>query len=294
MSTYLRTTAALLTALALSAAPAAAQRRHEGGGRPSSNDGGNRSEARRAGAPRADAAEQRQAQPRREPRVDERRAAGDNAATGVNRNLRSDGPRTNLSGGSGDGRQAIPRYDVRQNDQRDIRRGVPYREARPRVVAPPHIVTAPRVVVPQYRYRPYAYSYPYRSYVVPYGYRPYGYRPGWSLNLYFGRPYVGGYYTDPSYGYYSLAPGITYGSVRIVDAPRDARVFVDGYYAGVVDEYDGVFQHLNLEPGAHHIEIEVTPEVHPIAFDVQIQPGQTVTIHAGDYYQRAPEGPPPY
>ena len=67
-----------------------------------------------------------------------------------------------------------------------------------------------------------------------------GYRPGWNASLSFGRPYVGGYYTDRSYGYYSPAPGFAYGSLRIVDAPHDARVFVDGYYAGVVDEYDGV------------------------------------------------------
>jgi hypothetical protein len=107
-------------------------------------------------------------------------------------------------------------------------------------------------------YRPYVYRpYTRRYYAAPYGYRPYGYRPGWSLNLYFGRPYLGYYgYPDSGYGYYALAPGHLYGAVRIVDAPRDAQVFVDGYYAGVVDNYDGVFQHLNLEAGPHHIEIE--------------------------------------
>ena len=93
----------------------------------------------------------------------------------------------------------------------------------------------------------------------PYGYRPYGYRPGWSLNLYFGRPYstygYPAYPYAPGYGYYSVTPGRAYGALRIVDAPRDAQVFVDGYYAGVVDDYDGVFQHLNLEVGPHHIEI---------------------------------------
>ena len=120
--------------------------------------------------------------------------------------------------------------------------------------------------------------------MVPYGYRPYGYRPGWSLNFYFGRPYpVHGYpvYRVPhaAYGYYAVVPGYTFGALRIVDAPRDAQVFVDGYYAGVVDDYDGVFQHLNLETGSHHIEIE--SEDYPlIAFDVLIQPGQTITYRA--------------
>jgi hypothetical protein len=129
-----------------------------------------------------------------------------------------------------------------------------------------------------YRPRPYP-----RSYVVPYGYRPYGYRPGWSLNLYFGRPYsTYGYPAYPyaqGYGYYSVIPGRAYGALRIVDAPRDAQVLIDGYYAGVVDDYDGVFQHLNLEVGPHHIEIEAAGYP-PVAFDVRIEPGRMVTFSA--------------
>jgi hypothetical protein len=129
-----------------------------------------------------------------------------------------------------------------------------------------------------YRPRPYP-----RSYVVPYGYRPYGYRPGWSLNLYFGQPYsTYGYPAYPyaqGYGYYSVIPGRAYGALRIVDAPPDAQVLVDGYYAGVVDNYDGVFQHLNLEVGPHHIEIEAAGYP-PVAFDVRIEPGRTVTFSA--------------
>jgi hypothetical protein len=143
-----------------------------------------------------------------------------------------------------------------------------------------------------YGSRSYAYPYIYRpynnrTYVLPYGYRPYGYRPGWSLNLYFGRPYGAygypGYgYPAAGYGYYSIAPGGLYGALRIVDAPPDSQVFVDGYYAGVVDDYDGVFQHLNLEVGSHHIEIE-DPGYPPIAFDVRIEPGQTITYRANRY-----------
>jgi hypothetical protein len=120
--------------------------------------------------------------------------------------------------------------------------------------------------------------------VVPYGYRPHGYRPGWSVNLYFGRPYTvyaaPGYgYSRDTYGYYAYVPGRAYGAVRILGAPRDAQVFVDGYYAGVVDDYDGVFQHLNLEVGSHHIEIEDEGYL-LAAFDVRVQPGQTITYRA--------------
>jgi len=128
-------------------------------------------------------------------------------------------------------------------------------------------------------------SFGYRTYVSPFGWRPYGYRPGWSLNLYFGRPYGGYGYPASGYGYYSIAPGLLYGSVRIVDAPPDAAVFVDGYYAGVVDDYDGVFQHLNLEAGSHHIEIQLDDQGYPpIAFDVRVEPGQTITYRANGRY----------
>jgi hypothetical protein len=103
------------------------------------------------------------------------------------------------------------------------------------------------------------------------------------LNFYFGRPYYP-YATYPgyvpgAYGYFNVAPGVVYGSLRIVDAPPNAQVFVDGYYAGVVDDYDGVFQHLNLEPGPHHIEIEV-PGYPRTGFDVRVDPGRTITYHA--------------
>ena len=35
--------------------------------------------------------------------------------------------------------------------------------------------------------------------------------------------------------------------------PRDAEVYVDGNRAGIVDNYDGVFQRLRLRPGEHEI-----------------------------------------
>jgi hypothetical protein len=142
---------------------------------------------------------------------------------------------------------------------------------------------------PAYHYgygHPYAYRYaprPYLVYPAPYGWRPYGYGPGWSLNFYFGRPYAAygyGYGAAPRYGYYAVSPSVAYGALRIVHAPPNAQVFVDGYYAGVVDNYDGVFQHLNLEVGAHRVEIEV-PGYQRLAFDVYIRPGETNTYRAG-------------
>ena len=109
-------------------------------------------------------------------------------------------------------------------------------------------------------------------------YRPYVYRPSFALGVYYG---AGGSYPygyTPR-GYYDPLPGHPYGGLRITGAPRDAQVFADGYYVGIVNDFDGVFQHVNLDAGPHHIEIQ-EQGYEPIAFDVDIQPGQTITYRA--------------
>jgi hypothetical protein len=53
-------------------------------------------------------------------------------------------------------------------------------------------------------------------------------------------------------------------------------VYVDGYFAGRVDDYDGIFQALKLEAGAHHIQI-VAQGHSPLDFDVRIEPNRKIT-----------------
>jgi len=114
-------------------------------------------------------------------------------------------------------------------------------------------------------------------------YRPYVYRPSYSIGVFYG---TNGYYPygyTPSY-YYDPIPGRLYGGVRITGAPRDAHVFADGYYVGIVDDFDGIFQHINLEVGPHHIEVE-WGGYQPIAFDVYVRPGETTTFRADGYFR---------
>ena len=191
---------------------------------------------------------------------------------------RADGSRSQRAEGSQRAERAVPRSAERAPDRAPDRSYDRSRE-RGTYITPRDI--RPRVVVP---FRPYSYgnrAYGYPSYGYPFGYRAYAYRPGFSL--YFGLPYSAygypGYGYGGGYGYYSAVPGRAYGSVRIVDAPEDAQVFVDGYYAGIVDDYDGVFQRLNLEIGPHRIQIE-SPGYPPAEFDVRIEPGQTITYRA--------------
>jgi hypothetical protein len=132
-----------------------------------------------------------------------------------------------------------------------------------------------------YLYDPWSwYGYPYAGWGVWGGY--YGYN--W-----------GGYYGNNWGGYYAVAPGYyaggygavysgpygwSIGGVRLKVKPRDAEVYVDGYYAGIVDDFDGTWQQLRLDDGGHRIEIR-KPGLQPLTFDVMVQPGRTVT-YRGD------------
>jgi hypothetical protein len=115
-------------------------------------------------------------------------------------------------------------------------------------------------------------------------YRPYVYRPSYRMGVYYGS---GGYYPygPTPRGYYDPLPGRYYGGVRITGVPRDAQVFADGYYVGLVNDFDGVFQHMNLEAGRHHIEID-WGGYEPIAFDVYVRPGETTTFRGDGYFGR--------
>jgi hypothetical protein len=45
--------------------------------------------------------------------------------------------------------------------------------------------------------------------------------------------------------------------VRVLVEPKQTRVYVDGYYAGIADDFDGIFQRLNLAPGRHDISLRL-------------------------------------
>jgi hypothetical protein len=55
------------------------------------------------------------------------------------------------------------------------------------------------------------------------------------------------------YHYYPL--DILRSAVRIEVTPKEAEVYVDGYYAGIVDDFNGAFQRLRLPPGQHEIVV---------------------------------------
>ena len=100
------------------------------------------------------------------------------------------------------------------------------------------VVVAPRVIVGGgYYYRPYFYD--------PFWFDPwYGFAYGYQ--------YPWGPYGYPPYGAYRVDPGA---SLRLEVKPKEAEVYVDGFYAGIVDDFNGTFQRLSVTPGEHEIEL---------------------------------------
>ena len=150
----------------------------------------------------------------------------------------------------------------------------------PRTYAPAY-----RGYSPSVRYNLY-YGYPWGYYGSGfYGgfyYGNWGYPYSWGLGYRYS-PYWGGYYPGYGYsgyydypGYVGVAPGRATGGVRLDLDVRDAEVYVDGYYAGVVDDFDGSLQRLSLEPGPHRIEIN-RDGFEPVSFEMNVEPGRTIT-----------------
>src|SRR5262245_58133749 len=92
------------------------------------------------------------------------------------------------------------------------------------------------------------------SYYRPF-YRPYYYSPLF-YNGFYDPVYVG---WEPWYAQYPYPVGYRYygnwASARIEVKPRDAQVYIDGYFVGVVDQFDGVLQRLDVPPGEHELTV---------------------------------------
>jgi hypothetical protein len=70
--------------------------------------------------------------------------------------------------------------------------------------------------------------------------------------------------------------GVPLGGVQLDVQPWQAHVYVDGAYAGIVENFKGYYDHLELVPGSHVITI-VAPDYDPLTFDVMVAPGRTTT-----------------
>jgi hypothetical protein len=67
------------------------------------------------------------------------------------------------------------------------------------------------------------------------------------------------------------------GELKIAATPSRAAVFVDGQYAGHVDEFDGAGKAMLLTPGQHHLRIAL-PGYLPFDTMVDLRPQQKLKI----------------
>jgi len=103
--------------------------------------------------------------------------------------------------------------------------------------------------------------------------------------VYFGAPYYYPYaYPWYPFGYWYPAP-YYYGpyyydnsaSLQLQVTPRQTEVFVDGHFAGIVDNFDGTFQRLHVEPGEHELQLFL-PGHKSVTQHIYVQPRGTFRV----------------
>jgi hypothetical protein len=123
----------------------------------------------------------------------------------------------------------------------------PYYTFLPRVRVGPGLWIGYPVSYPTYFYPasyPYTYAYPY--------------------------PDISADQNEPAASDVGAAGGLSFDIT-----PPDAGVYVDGLYAGAVEQFTPNQPPLSLAPGRHHVDIRA-PGFEVIAFDVDILPGQVI------------------
>ena len=117
-------------------------------------------------------------------------------------------------------------------------------------------------------------------------------------------PFYGAYYSPffwdfYGWGYPGPYPPAVYGpgraggsAARLQVTPRQTEVYVDGYRAGVVDDFDGFAQRLNLPPGEHVIELYLDG-YKPVTQNILFQPGETYRVRHDMEPLAAGEAAPP-
>jgi hypothetical protein len=104
-----------------------------------------------------------------------------------------------------------------------------------------------------------------------------------------GHVFIGGYYYDPFFGPYPWWPRTSYpyryvpvydhrAEIRVLDTPKTAAVYVDGFYAGIADDFDGVFQSLPLPPGGHEIVLYLEG-YRTVRRSLYLRPGSSLKLH---------------
>jgi hypothetical protein len=157
-------------------------------------------------------------------------------------------------------------------------------DAQRRVAVPrshSNVIVGARSYSSHHFYRPYYYGPYYRSF-YPYSAFSFSFGYGWpyyGFGVGYGYPYAYPNYGYPFAAYPYYGPGFydPSSSVRLQVMPREAEVYVDGYFAGMVDNFDGTFQRLRVAPGDHELQLFM-PGHRSFSQKVYLQPGGTFNV----------------
>ena len=72
------------------------------------------------------------------------------------------------------------------------------------------------------------------------------------------------------------AEGVPTGGLQLDVEPHRAQVYVDGFYAGLVDDFRGYYRHLDLPAGLHRVDLLLSGYPSQ-TLDVVVTPGRTAT-----------------
>ena len=112
-------------------------------------------------------------------------------------------------------------------------------------------------------------------------YRPFFSDPFWGPYPYFG------------YGAYPIGARPA-GDVRVLASPKQAEVYLDGFCAGVVDDFNGILQRLHTTAGGHTITLYLEG-YRTVTQNIYVTPDSTVKLQVA--MDRLPPGeqsdPPP-
>jgi hypothetical protein len=132
--------------------------------------------------------------------------------------------------------------------------------------------------IAQRRHVVYGHGYypAYYSWWTPYWSAWYGPWPYWWYGPYWNRPYYP-YYYEPT------------GALRVEVSPRETKVYVDGYFVGIADDFDGIFQRLRVSAGGHEITLHLPGHRNALQ-KLYLQPGST--YHLKHRMEPLPAGTP--
>jgi hypothetical protein len=132
--------------------------------------------------------------------------------------------------------------------------------------------------------------------------RPHGFGGG-HVVVGVGRGHIYAPFYDPFWGPYPYDYGVypflvhPQGDVRVEVTPKQAQVYVDGFYAGVAGDFDGVFKRLHTTPGGHAITLRlegyrtITENIYAPADSTYKLRATMEPLAAGEKSEPPPEAP---